>query len=535
VSSGNRELDSFIGGGIGLGTVLMFETDNVSNYGDTILSYGIVQAVSSGHRTIVVTKESCSPQEFAGSLPYNRNVGSSADMPSNLASEERGEALSGSTSKDSGDEAPLGLKIAWQYEKYIKEKLEASRTKSEASSDSFCCSYDLSKTLQPSVYESNLPVVISIEELSKSPSSERCEESLDEILSRVLTAVAAVIQNEGSADSEGSNYRPRLSQVHRIFIPHLAQIAAEYGYSQEGVMSVVRFILGVKQLLRETSVSATLAFTVDPQTCSDMLTHRLKWISDTVLSVETFAGRQSTVPYELAEYCGLLAVEKLQQVGAIASFRPSGSKFGLKRDARKLTVEPLHLPPEESRAFGDAGKCTPTPTAAKAAEQTTTQSLSSISGQTTSAGAGGYPAAEASPTVKSRPQHITLTKSADDPPLRAELKHERSYFNISIPPPSPELTSRVLEAAPKTPSKYDEKDASGRDSGHPINPRATAIFSRAKAQQTSHALTASAMHVQVQMPRPIGIAGIQSPRHSNPAQSRDSRQNKADSAGSLDF
>ena len=29
----------------------------------------------------------------------------------------------------------------------------------------------------------------------------------------------------------------------------------------------------------------------------------------------------------------------------------TGSKFGLKRDRRKLNIEPLHLPPEESRAF----------------------------------------------------------------------------------------------------------------------------------------------------------------------------------------
>jgi hypothetical protein len=123
-------------------------------------------------------------------------------------------------------------------------------------------------------------------------------------------------------------------------------------------------------------------------------------------------------------------------------------------------------------------------------------------------------------------------------PLRVELKHEKSYFNISIPPPSPELATRTLEAvAPKVPSKYDEKDVSGsvRDAERPINPRATAIFSRAKALQTSRTLSDSAVQVQVPMPRPIGIAGAQSLRRANPAQSRDSGQSKPDSAGSLDF
>lgn len=31
-------------------------------------------------------------------------------------------------------------------------------------------------------------------------------------------------------------------------------------------------------------------------------------------------------------------------------YRPSAAKYGLKRDRRKLHVEPLHLPPEDSRA-----------------------------------------------------------------------------------------------------------------------------------------------------------------------------------------
>ena len=34
----------------------------------------------------------------------------------------------------------------------------------------------------------------------------------------------------------------------------------------------------------------------------------------------------------------------------MAPHRPSACRFGLKRDRRKLHIEPLHLPPEDSRA-----------------------------------------------------------------------------------------------------------------------------------------------------------------------------------------
>eukprot|EP01035_Chromulina_nebulosa_P018495 gene18495-24211_t len=41
--------------------------------------------------------------------------------------------------------------------------------------------------------------------------------------------------------------------------------------------------------------------------------------------------------------------------GVLAPHRPPYSRYGIKRNHRKLCIEPLHLPPEESRAFGNAG------------------------------------------------------------------------------------------------------------------------------------------------------------------------------------
>jgi hypothetical protein len=71
--------------------------------------------------------------------------------------------------------------------------------------------------------------------------------------------------------------------------------------------------------------------------------------------VDTFAGRSSLVPYEFREFCGFLVVERVQHLGTLVGHRPSALRYGLKRDRRKLHIEFLHLPPEESRAQGSAG------------------------------------------------------------------------------------------------------------------------------------------------------------------------------------
>jgi len=72
------------------------------------------------------------------------------------------------------------------------------------------------------------------------------------------------------------------------------------------------------------------------------------------VSVETFAGRAGAIPYEFSEFSGILVIRKLASLATIAPHRPSNSRFGIKRDRRKLHIEPLHLPPEESRAMASS-------------------------------------------------------------------------------------------------------------------------------------------------------------------------------------
>ena len=139
VSTGNRNLDDLIGGGQGLGTALMMETDSFSNYGESLLSYGVAQALSSGHKVLVLSDSSLTAQNIALALPYNQNVGTISKVTNGQeqllktvsTDESDGEIKEGPPSdgktSDSEDktgradkgESGSGLKIAWQYEKYV--------------------------------------------------------------------------------------------------------------------------------------------------------------------------------------------------------------------------------------------------------------------------------------------------------------------------------------------------------------------------------------------------------------------------------
>ncbi len=74
-------------------------------------------------------------------------------------------------------------------------------------------------------------------------------------------------------------------------------------------------------------------------------------ISDSCFLIESFVGNHESIASEFKEFCGFFHIQKLSCLGTLTSFRPPGTKFGLKRDRRKLHIEPLHLPPEESRAM----------------------------------------------------------------------------------------------------------------------------------------------------------------------------------------
>ena len=87
ISTGNRDLDSIIGGGQALQTSILLEEDRFSDYGQTFGRYWCAEGLSNGHHLIVVDfndlenegegdgdGDNFEAEEFIGSLPLDANL-----------------------------------------------------------------------------------------------------------------------------------------------------------------------------------------------------------------------------------------------------------------------------------------------------------------------------------------------------------------------------------------------------------------------------------------------------------------------------
>jgi hypothetical protein len=121
VSSGHRQLDDLISGGIPVGTLNMYSYDEVSTYCQTLLSYNVAESLSHDHHTLLILRDSNEADMFLKAVPYNSKIGKEVN--------EDVEGTADNTSlqekeKDSGEVSnggDWGLKIAWQYSKYLSK------------------------------------------------------------------------------------------------------------------------------------------------------------------------------------------------------------------------------------------------------------------------------------------------------------------------------------------------------------------------------------------------------------------------------
>lgn len=104
VSSGNKQLDDLIGGGIALGTIVFVESDGFSGYADTFLLYDVAESISHKHPVLVVAEDNTEAERIMTSLPYNQTISTAGYIETTPL------------------EAPAEnkLTIAWQYSKYLK-------------------------------------------------------------------------------------------------------------------------------------------------------------------------------------------------------------------------------------------------------------------------------------------------------------------------------------------------------------------------------------------------------------------------------
>lgn len=361
VSSGTREFDELLGGGISLGSLTLLQSDNFTDYANTFISYQMAEALSMEHKVILIT-DTVDIINQIQKLPYNINLGAMSKV--NSSSSDVGN--SNSVSKSNDCNLSENLKIAWQYEKYINNVNNSystgsnlvsvtpinssfgrnnsrhvnpfnterdsvdNRKMSEELKNTFCCSYDLSRRLQSELLEnSNLETTY----YDNKPDDEV------NIFESIIRKISIFLNDSIS------------NHIVRIFIPNLEKLLDFSNYSLTSKQFAQSF-LRLKHIIRDSPTQSTLTVSCHLPSVPTTISTYLSQISDNVLHIESFAGRCNSVPYEFKDFHGLLLVKRLQCIGVLAPHRPRYDRYGLKRDRRKLHIEPLHMPPEESRTFG---------------------------------------------------------------------------------------------------------------------------------------------------------------------------------------
>lgn len=410
-SFGLREIDSFLfssggeGGGQPLQTLVMLEEDRLTDDLARALSrYWCAEGVAQGQQVALAAlqpsidasmqsfahpalnvkttfaTDGSTPEElhdFILSLPRNlhldkqrkstRSKKAGTNLESNRESisaiiEEEEEEESEDKVDDLQSNNEEGLVNAWQYRKTIQDKRSGVGSKSTnnviSGSGVYCHSYDLSKRMMDQFNDynddqnpllTNTNIVNCADALIGDTSQQwndanECQKQGLSFFRCAWKQIQTLLSNNPNT-------------VIRLF---LQRLPIEIG-------SVAMPLLMAK--IRKLNLPVVVLATIRPwkwvaspyNTCNqiDMLAS-LRNATDVTLSLDSFASLRAPPPAEFSLLQGILTVRKCaaftvtHYTDTITWKRPLAERFGVKRDGRKVTVQLLHLPPEEFSKGGSS-------------------------------------------------------------------------------------------------------------------------------------------------------------------------------------
>ena len=274
--------------------------------------------------------------------------------------EEEDDEENSNTEESNKDE---GLVNAWQYRKSVQDKRSgmsgtsnnSSGTNSSSVGDGvYCYSYDLSKRMSDQYTET---------EDNPLDTNTRIIDC-----SKVLSSPSTVINGNMEHQQQGmalfcllwrhlqSTISTHPNTVIRLFLHRLPV----------GQGAVALPLLMAK--IRKESLPVVVMATIRPwkwlssagaNNKLDTLAS-LRSTTDTTLSLDSFSSLRTPPPPEFSLLQGILTVRKCaaftvsHYTDTVTWKRPLAERFGVKRDGRKVTVQLLHLPPEEYSKGGSS-------------------------------------------------------------------------------------------------------------------------------------------------------------------------------------
>jgi len=312
-SSGCPSLDSLVGGGLAVGTLVLLEEDAHGCYADVLKKYFIAEGVFSQHCL------------YLGSIS-NKLDDVLRDIPKDV-----NEGKYYTDSRQEHDD----LQIAWRYKNQSKLHSPILPTATP-----FGHYFDLSNTLTEekidfSKWSSFLPTETH-EELKK------CNKI---IYHKLLKSIRETIIKENLI-VKNSMVIPNILRIELSLLgsPLWSEpLIASNEYDE----SLVSFLLALRSLLRKSYATAIVSI---PSHIFEeyYFLKRIEHCCDVVIKLESFASLNKSQNSIFKEYHGLLHLKKVPHINSICSENIDMSDLAFKVKRKKFVIEKLHLPPEHS-------------------------------------------------------------------------------------------------------------------------------------------------------------------------------------------
>ncbi|XP_076315140.1 elongator complex protein 4-like isoform X2 [Tachypleus tridentatus] len=328
VSTGVPSLDHFIGGGLAVGTVMLIEEDVFGVYAKLLLKYFISEGIVCGH-SVFLSGGDVSPTQILQGLP--------APISDNLA-HRKPEA-------ESREVAAELMKIAWRYS-------DLPVVQPAPVVHQFGHYYDVSL-----VMDSKLIQQCDIETCDI---CERSTDSSEQLNGTLLPWSYQMVLNRIWRKLKKGNFltssNPDEPNILRINIHSLGSPLWRTNGGSERSSSLdspmFKFLHLLRALLR--SAYAVCVVTVPSHLIQDM--ERLRFESDTVVKLESFAGSDKEMNPVFKDYHGLFHILKLPRLNSLTSFIPETKDLCFQLKKKKFTIEKLHMPPDLSETASRTDK-----------------------------------------------------------------------------------------------------------------------------------------------------------------------------------
>jgi len=336
ISTGLHEFDDILGGGVAIGSILLIEEDNPTNYSQHLLRYFLAEGFALNHEIMLLSPDD--PQSFVQNLPTNLTL---------MLREEEME-LDKLEEKESAESQKLT--IAWQYEKYLKPESAPQSNQNTSTSNSstssttfksgtlkasstkaFCHSYDLARPHKSQSLEGKKVHSVNILDVNTNA-----------MFPELYKKVHSIIQERFRSDVQEKSIQ---RNILRVGIQSLGSPAWFDSSSPDAEKSLLQFLHGLRGLLR--SSLGMCVITLPTHLHSSSFVRRVEQLCDTVVSFVSFEGK--VVPDIFSEYHGQFVVKKLARLNSLVTHMPETLNYIFKLGRRKLHIEIPHLGPEESR------------------------------------------------------------------------------------------------------------------------------------------------------------------------------------------